>query len=95
MPSLRLRLLLWLLLPMSLFVGICAWLSWRNATAVADYIQDHDLLSSAQVLSDRLIWEGDNIAASVPPSALSLFASPERDQVFLSVSGSEIGRAHV
>jgi two-component system sensor histidine kinase TctE len=86
-PSLRLRLLLWLLLPMSLFVGICAWLSWNNATAVADYVQDHDLLSSAQVLSDRLIWEGDNISASVPPSALSLFASPERDQVFLSVSG--------
>jgi len=89
MPSLRLRLLLWLLLPMSLFVGICGWLSWKNATAVADYVQDHDLLSSAQVLSDRLIWEGDNISASVPPSALSLFASPERDQVFLSVSGSD------
>ncbi|XHS77850.1 sensor histidine kinase [Burkholderiaceae bacterium UC74_6] len=89
MPSLRLRLLLWLLLPMSVFVGICGWLSWKNATAVADYVQDHDLLSSAQVLSDRLIWEGDNIAASVPPSALSLFASPERDQVFLSVIGSD------
>jgi len=91
-PSLRLRLLVWLLLPMSLFVGICAALSWRNATALADYVQDHDLLSSAQVLSDRLIWEGDNIAATVPPSALSLFASPERDQVFLSVSAHEDGR---
>ncbi len=88
-PSLRLRLLAWLLLPMSLFVGVCAFFSWRNATNVADYVQDHDLLSSAQVLSDRLIWEGDNISASVPPSALSLFASPERDQVFLSVSSAD------
>jgi len=88
-PSLRLRLLAWLLLPMSLFVCVCAFFSWRNATNVADYVQDHDLLSSAQVLSDRLIWEGDNIAASVPPSALSLFASPERDQVFLSVSSAD------
>lgn len=97
-PSLRLRLLIWLLLPMSLFVGVCAFFSWRNATDVADYVQDHDLLSSAQVLSDRLIWEGDNIAASVPPSALSLFASPERDQVFLSVNSADgrllAGTAH-
>jgi len=88
-PSLRLRLLAWLLLPMSLFVAICCWLSWRNAASVADYLQDHDLLSSAQVLSDRLIWEGNDIAASVPPSALSLFASPERDQVFLSVTAAD------
>ncbi|MBS0451222.1 MAG: sensor histidine kinase [Proteobacteria bacterium] len=86
--SLRFRLALWLLLPMSVFVAICGWLTWRNAAGVADYVQDHDLLSSAKVLSDRLIWEGDDVQASVPPSALSLFVSPERDRVFLSVTGS-------
>lgn len=86
--SLRLRLALWLLLPLSVFVAICGWLSWRNAAEVADYVQDHDLLSSAKVLSDRLIWEGDDVQASVPPSALSLFVSPERDRVFLSVTGA-------
>ncbi|MBS0429335.1 MAG: sensor histidine kinase, partial [Proteobacteria bacterium] len=87
--SLRARLVAWLLLPLSLFVAVCAWLSWRNAAAVADYVQDHDLLSSAKVLSDRLIWEGDNVQASVPPSALSLFVSPAHDRVFLSVIGSD------
>ncbi|MDB5892751.1 MAG: hypothetical protein JWQ88_282 [Rhodoferax sp.] len=86
--SLRLRLALWLLLPLSVFVALCGYLSWRNAASVADYVQDHDLLSSAKVLSDRLIWEGDNVQASVPPSALSLFTSPERDRVFLSVTGA-------
>lgn len=86
--SLRLRLALWLLLPLSVFVAICGWLNWRNAAEVADYVQDHDLLSSAKVLSDRLIWEGDDVQASVPPSALSLFVSPERDRVFLSVTGA-------
>lgn len=86
--SLRLRLALWLLLPLSVFVAICGYLNWRNAAEVADYVQDHDLLSSAKVLSDRLIWEGDDVQASVPPSALSLFVSPERDRVFLSVTGS-------
>ncbi len=80
------RLAAWLLLPLSVFVGVCGYLSWRNAAAVADYVQDRDLLASAKVLSERLIWEDDNVQASVPPSALSLFASPDRDQVFLSVT---------
>jgi len=87
-PSLRMRLAAWLLLPLSVFVAVCGYLNWRNAAEVADYVQDHDLLSSAKVLSDRLIWEGDNVAASVPPAALSLFVSPERDRVFLSVTGA-------
>lgn len=86
LASLRVRLAAWLLLPLSIFVVVCGYLSWRNAAAVADYVQDHDLLASAKVLSERLIWEGNNVQASVPPSALSLFASPDRDQVFLSVT---------
>ncbi|WP_198972108.1 sensor histidine kinase [Xylophilus sp. ASV27] len=88
LASLRLRLAAWLLLPLSVFVVVCGYLNWRNAAEVADYVQDHDLLSSAKVLSDRLIWEGDDVAASVPPAALSLFVSPERDSVFLSVTGA-------
>ncbi len=89
MSSLRLRLALWLLLPLSLFVAVSSALSWRNAAAVADYVQDHDLLASAKVLSDRLIWEDNAVQASVPPSALSLFASPDRDRVYLSVTGAD------
>lgn len=85
--SLRARLAAWLLLPLSIFVGVCAFLSWRNAATVADYVQDRDLLSSAKVLSDRLIWDdGGDVQASVPPSALSLFVSPAHDRVFLSVT---------
>jgi len=87
--SLRARLFLWLALPLSVCVAVCALLSWRHAAAVADYVQDHDLLSSAKVLSDRLIWEGDDIQASVPPSALSLFVSPAHDHVYLSVTDGQ------
>jgi two-component system sensor histidine kinase TctE len=86
--SLRLRLAVWLLLPLSVFVAICGYLNWRHAAEVADYVQDHDLLASAKVLSDRLIWEGDSVQASVPPSALSLFVSPQHDRVFLRVTGA-------
>src|SRR5574337_1814419 len=87
--SLRLRLAAWLLLPLSLFVVISAWFSWRNAAEVADYVQDRDLMASAKVLAGRLIWDGDEVQASVPPAALSLFLSPAHDQVFLSVTGAD------
>lgn len=89
MGSLRLRLAIWLLLPLSVFVAISGWLNWRNAATVADYVQDHDLLASAKVLSDRLVWEGNDVQASVPPSALSLFVSPAHDRVFFQVTGAE------
>ena len=89
LSSLRMRLAAWLLLPLSLFVAVSAYFSWRNAAAVADYVQDHDLLASAKVLSDRLIWDGDAVEASVPPAALALFASPAHDQVFLSVTAAD------
>jgi two-component system sensor histidine kinase TctE len=88
LTSLRRRLAVWLLLPLAVFIAVCAALEWRNCAATADYVQDRDLLNSAKVLSDRLIWEGDEIEAAVPPSALSLFVSPAHDQVFLSVIGS-------
>lgn len=83
--SLRARLALWLLLPLALLVALCGYAAHEHAEDAADYVQDHDLLSSAKNLADRLIWEDGDIHASVPPSALSLFMSPEHDQVFLSV----------
>ena len=83
--SLRARLALWLLLPLALLVALCGWFAHEHAEDAADYVQDHDLLSSAKVLADRLIWEDGDVRASVPPSALSLFMSPAHDQVYLSV----------
>ncbi|MEZ5643452.1 MAG: sensor histidine kinase N-terminal domain-containing protein [Burkholderiaceae bacterium] len=82
LSSLRLRLAAWLLLPLSLFVAVSAYFSWRNAAAVADYVQDHDLLASAKVLSDRLIWDGDAVEASVPPAALTCLPPPRTTKFF-------------
>ncbi|PIG08725.1 sensor histidine kinase [Comamonas sp. 26] len=87
--SLRARLALWLLLPLAALVAVCAYFSHEHAEEVADYVQDHDLLSSAKNLADRLIWEGSDIHASVPPSALSLFMSPQHDQIYLSVTDDQ------
>lgn len=87
--SLRARLSLWLLLPLAVLVALCGWFAHEHAEEAADYVQDHDLLSSAKILADRLIWEDGNVHASVPPSALSLFMSPEQDHVYLSVTDAQ------
>jgi two-component system sensor histidine kinase TctE len=87
--SLRTRLALWLLLPLAALVAVCAYFSHEHAKEVADYVQDHDLLSSAKNLADRLIWEDGDVHATVPPSALSLFMSPQHDQIYLSVIGDQ------
>ena len=87
--SLRARLALWLLLPLAVLVALCGWFAHEHAEDAADYVQDHDLLSSAKILADRLIWEDGDVHASVPPSALSLFMSPARDHVYLSVTDAQ------
>jgi len=83
--SLRLRLLLWLLIPLALFVAISATLSYRSARQTADLIQDHALLASAQVIAGEIQWLDGVPHASVPPAALELLVSPEQDQVFYQV----------
>ena len=83
--SLRLRLLLWLLIPLTLFVAISATLSYRSARHTADLIQDHALLASAQVIAGEIQWLDGVPHASVPPAALELLVSPEQDQVFYQV----------
>ena len=83
--SLRLRLLLWLLIPLTLFVAISASLSYRSARQTADLIQDHALLASAQVIAGAILWQDGVPHVSVPPAALELLVSPEQDQVYYQV----------
>lgn len=83
--SLRLRLLLWLLIPLTLFVFISASLSYRSARQTADLIQDHALLASAQVIAGEIQWLDGMPHVNVPPAALELLASPEQDRVYYQV----------
>ena len=73
----------------SLLPDLHIWFAHEHAEDAADYVQDHDLRSSAKILADRLIWEDGDVRASVPPSALSLFMSPARDHVYLSVMDAQ------
>ncbi|AMO95808.1 his Kinase A domain protein [Collimonas fungivorans] len=83
--SLRLRLLLWLLIPLAVFVAISATLSYRSARQTADLIQDHALLASAQVIAGEIHWLDGVPHASIPPAALELLVSPMQDQVYYQV----------
>ncbi|WP_374623493.1 sensor histidine kinase [Pandoraea sp.] len=85
MLSLRVRLLLWLMLPLSFYIGASGWLAYRSARDTAALVQDRALLTSAQVIAGELSWVDGALRVSVPPAALELFASPARDRVFYQV----------
>ncbi|MGC7556643.1 sensor histidine kinase N-terminal domain-containing protein, partial [Pandoraea pneumonica] len=61
------------------------WQAYRSAHATAELVQDRALLTSAQVIAGELTWVDGALRATVPPSALELFASPARDRVFYQV----------
>lgn len=83
--SLRVRLLWWMLVPLALYVIFTATSEFRAARHTADLVQDGLLLSSARMVAGEVEWSYGALRADVPPAALELFASPQRDQVFYNV----------
>jgi two-component system, OmpR family, sensor histidine kinase TctE len=83
--SLRVRLLLWVLGPMTVVLGLSAALSWRDARSVARLVQDRQLLASAQVMAGQVEWRDGTLVAQTPPAALEIFASEARDRVYFQV----------
>ncbi|MBN3855818.1 sensor histidine kinase [Paraburkholderia sp. Ac-20340] len=87
--SLRVRLLLWLLLPMTVFIAAAGLITRGNAWRTANLLQDDALLSAARVMAGDIGWEGNALSASISPSAIEILRTPHRDQVFFRVQ--EIG----
>jgi two-component system sensor histidine kinase TctE len=85
MNQLRVRLLLWVLVPMTLVLALMAVVSWQNARRTALLVQDRRLLASAEVMAGQVSWQRDRISAETPPAALQMFASRERDRVYFQV----------
>lgn len=91
--SLRAELLAWLLLPLAAVVAFNGWSLHRDAMRTADLITDRTLLASARVIAEQVKEADGRVEALIPPSALEMFASPERDKVIyrvLSPSGELI-----
>lgn len=91
--SLRAELLAWLLLPLVAVVAFNSWSLHRDAMRTADLITDRTLLASARVIAEQVKEADGRVEALIPPSALEMFASPDRDKVIyrvLSPSGELI-----
>ena len=84
--SLRLRLLLWMLLPLTAYVAAAGYMGYENAQQTANLIQDNALLSSAKVMSGDIRWNGDNIEADISPSAIEILSTPAEDSVYFRMS---------
>ncbi|AJK47642.1 sensor histidine kinase [Burkholderia plantarii] len=89
MNSLRVRLLIWLALPMTVFIVAAGLITRSNAWRTANLLQDEVLLSAARVMAGNVGWDGKDLSAAVSPSAIEILSTPREDQVFFRVQ--EIG----
>ncbi|SIT36633.1 Histidine kinase [Paraburkholderia piptadeniae] len=87
--SLRARLLLWLILPLAVFVAVTAMISYDSASSTASVVQDAALLSSARTIGEDIDWVEGRLTANVPPAALEIFESPYQDQVFYKIVAAD------
>lgn len=83
--SLRAELLAWLLLPLVAVVAFNGRSLHRDALRTADLITDRTLLASARVIAEQVKEADGRVEALIPPSALEMFASPDRDKVIYRV----------
>jgi len=83
--SLRGELLGWLLVPLGGVVLFNGWITYHNAETIADLIADRTLLASARVIAEQVKETDGRVEALIPPSALEMFASPDRDRVIYRV----------
>ncbi len=88
--SLRFRLLLGLLAPLTLFIVINSVSVYRQALAAATTAYDRTLLASAKTIGEQLDVQGyDDLAelrATVPYSALEAFEADNQSRMFYRVS---------
>jgi two-component system sensor histidine kinase TctE len=85
MPSLRGRLLAWVMLPLAGALLIEGAVSLRNSQAAAAAVQDRLLLGSARIVAEQLRFEDGAVQALIPPAALELFQSGAADSVYYRV----------
>ncbi len=83
--SLRFQLLCWLMVPLAGVVLFNIWTTHSSAMATANLVNDRTLLASARVIAEQVKEVDGVIEALIPPSALELFASEDRDRILYRV----------
>ncbi len=86
--SLRAELLAWLLLPLAAVLLLNVWATYVRACETANLVTDRMLLASARVIAEQVKDSDGHIEAIIPPSALEMFVSDDRDRVVYRVNAS-------
>lgn len=84
-PSLRLRLLGWLLVPLAVTIVVSTLQTYRNAYAAANLAYDQTLQASARAIIEDIKAENGDVTVDIPMAALEMFESQFQDRVFYRV----------
>ncbi|MEO8883400.1 MAG: sensor histidine kinase [Devosia sp.] len=86
--SLRVNLMAWLIVPVVVILAASAWLSYDGAMQSATLVTDHQLIGSARMMAEEISYDSGQLSATIPPSALELFASDDHDEVAYAIVGA-------
>lgn len=84
-PSLRVNLMIWLIVPVTVILVFSLGLSYTSARRQAVGLTDQQVLSSARIIAEQIRFRNGGIRVVVPPAALELFASGSHDEVAYAV----------
>jgi len=87
--SLRLQLLSWVVVPLIGLVAVNLWTSSRSAFATANLVTDRVLLGSARTIAEQVTMTEGVLDATVPPAAIEMFDTGDRDSVYYRVETAE------
>ena len=76
--SLRRRLLIWMAVPLLVFVLFDAWLSYRTALQTTQSAYDRLLVTAAHALGDMIRLERGELQVTLPHTALELYSTDVR-----------------
>lgn len=83
--SLRLRLLIWLLVPLAAAATVNLWLTAGTVRGTADAVTDRMLLASARAIAEQTTVADGVIDPLIPPVALEMFSTGHGDRVYYHV----------
>jgi len=84
-PSLKQRLLLWLLLPLLVLIGLNAWWSYGRAIKVANESYDRSLFLAARALGEELSWSDGKLNLDVLRGVGYLFENHTGSRLFYRI----------
>ncbi|ODC03661.1 hypothetical protein BFW38_08995 [Terasakiispira papahanaumokuakeensis] len=86
--SLKRRLLIWLLLPLTGIVTLVLIQAYTSAVRTADRTHDTLLAASSLIIAERIQWQDGQLWLDLPESALKIISGPDQERVFYQITQS-------